>query len=90
MGFEQLPPNLERGVQRFALQLQVSHDQAVLMLIEAGLNIARTPALNGRVKNSAQELIGLFSSPEDCDVMDEVVAIAYEGRRAAASRDIAF
>ena len=89
MSFEPLPANLEQGVQRFAEQQHVSHDEAVLMLIETGLKSIPKSAPAEADKNPAQELIGLFSSPEDSAVMDEVVAIAYEGRKAAAARDIA-
>ena len=89
MSFEQLPQELEQGVKRFAQELHVSHDEAVLRLIETGLQHVPAPEKTGQGKNPAEELIGLFSSPEDCALMDEVVAIAYEGRKAAAARNLA-
>ena len=85
MSFEQLPQELEQGVKRFAQELHVSHDEAVLRLIETGLQHVPALVKTGQGKNPAEELIGLFSTPEDCALMDEVVAIAYEGRRAAAA-----
>jgi hypothetical protein len=89
MSFEPLPQNLEEGVRRFAQQQRVSHDDAILMLIETALNgiPASMPTQSG--KSAAEEMIGLFTSPEDRAVVDDVVAIAYEGRKAAAARDIA-
>ena len=36
----------------------------------------------------AEMLLGLFASPADAALMDEVTAIAYEGRRNASTRDI--
>ena len=43
MSFEPLPQNLEQGVNRFAQQQHVSHDEAVLILIETGLRHAPLP-----------------------------------------------
>jgi hypothetical protein len=89
VSFESLPNNLEQGVKQFAKQQHVSHDEAVLMLIETGLQHVSTGNDAADGKNPAQELIGLFSSPEDSALMDEVVSLAYEGRKAAAKRDVA-
>jgi hypothetical protein len=51
MSFEPLPQNLEQGVQRFAQQQRVSHDEAVLMLIETGLKSVPTPTQTETMKN---------------------------------------
>jgi hypothetical protein len=87
MSFEPLPQRIEQGVSRYAEQQHISHDEAVLELIETGLQLV-LPTQNKLLgKNPAEELIGLFSSPDDWVFMDEVVTIAYEGRKAAASRE---
>ena len=39
-------------------------------------------------KTPAEMLVGLFSSTENSALMDEVTAIAYEGRNASSTRDI--
>lgn len=89
MNYPHLPNNIEQGVQQFAQERHISQDEAVLLLLQTGLQHvpATTQAEHG--KNPAEELIGLFSSDEDAALMDEVVALAYEGRRAAAARDVA-
>ncbi|HEY3780437.1 MAG TPA: hypothetical protein VGL56_05095 [Fimbriimonadaceae bacterium] len=38
MNYEHLPSNIEQGVQQFAEQNHISHDEAVLLLIETGIN----------------------------------------------------
>jgi hypothetical protein len=69
-----LPSSIERDVQRFAQEQHITSEEAVLRLIEAGL---RSPAL----KTVFEQGLGLFGSPEDSALLDEVVAIAYEERR---------
>ena len=43
MSFEPLPPNLEKGINRFAREHHLSHDEAVIKLIETGLTIVSPP-----------------------------------------------
>jgi hypothetical protein len=90
MGFESLPEELEKSVHEFAKRERISDDEAVLRLIKAGLSAPRdedTSDSGQTPQNAAEALIGLFSSAEGCAAMDEVVRLAYEGRRAAAARE---
>ena len=71
-----IPSNIERQIEQFAQQHQITPDEAAIRLIETGLALR---------KQSPQTLfeqgLGSFGSPEDAVLMDEVVAIAYEERR---------
>ena len=71
-----IPFNLEYDIQRFAQEEHITHDEAVLRLIETGLS-ARKPV----PKTVFDQGLGLFGSPEDASLLDEVVSIAYEERR---------
>ena len=78
-----------RAIQRFVEEQHVTPEQAVEQLIEAGIQaraqlIENSP--NG--KTPAEMLLGLFSNPEDAALMDEVIAIAYEGRGETSTRSI--
>ncbi len=68
----QIPSNLDRDIEKFAQDQHLTHDEAVLRLIETGLSLQH-PVF--------EEGAGLFGSPEDSASLDEVVAIAYEERR---------
>ena len=72
----EIPLNIERDIQQFAQQEHITHDEAVLRLIETGLSV-RKPG----PKTVFEQGLGLFGSPEDSALLDEVVAIAYEERR---------
>jgi hypothetical protein len=69
-----IPSSIERDIQRFAQEQHITNEEAVLRLIEAGL---RSPA----PKTVFEKGLGLFGSPEDAALLDEVVALAYEERR---------
>ena len=71
----EIPTEIERDIHRFAEQERISHDEAVVRLIEAGLS-ARRPA-----QTVFEQGLGLFGSPEDCALLDDVVSTAYEERR---------
>jgi hypothetical protein len=71
-----IPSAIERDIQRFAHEEHMTHDEAVLRLIETGLSVKRpTP------KPVFEQGLGLFGSPEDGSLLDEVISIAYEERR---------
>ncbi len=70
-----IPSNIERDIQRFAQQEHITPDEAVVRLIETGLS-----ALKPIAKTVFEQGLGLFSSPEDSALLDEVVSIAYEER----------
>lgn len=71
-----IPSNLERDIQKFAQEEHISHDEAVLRLIETGLSVRKSGS-----KDAVEEGLGLFGSPEDSALLDEVVSMAYEERR---------
>jgi len=72
----EIPSNIESDIQRFAQQERITHDEAVVRLIETGLSV-RKPV----PKTVFEQGLGLFGSPEDSALLDEVVSIAYEERR---------
>lgn len=71
-----LPTEIEHDIQRFAQQEHITRDEAVLRLIETGLSVKKPVA-----KTIFEQGLGLFGSPEDSALLDEVVCIAYEERR---------
>jgi hypothetical protein len=75
MGFH-IPPRVEQDIEKFAEEQHLSRDEAVLCLIETGLS-ARKPV----PKTVFEQGLGLFGSPADASLLDEVVSIAYEERR---------
>ncbi|MGO8672125.1 MAG: hypothetical protein ACLQVD_12255 [Capsulimonadaceae bacterium] len=78
-----------RVIRMMADAQHVTPDEVVEQIIDAGIQGHIQPApqsTNG--KGPAHTLLGLFSSPEDSALMDEVTTIEYEGRRAATTRDI--
>lgn len=79
-----IPSNVERGIQQFAQQEHITHDEAVLRLIETGLSASQPVA-----KTVFEQGLGLFGSPEDASLLDEVVSIAYEERRRRSNSRIA-
>lgn len=83
--------NSRRGkaIQRMALKQNATPQQVVERIIDAEIDNqagADEPIVDG--KTPAERLIGLFSSPEDASLIDEVTALAYEGRAAGSTRDI--
>ncbi len=73
-----IPSNIEREIEHFARQQQITTDEAAIRLIERGLSLGKHAR-----KTSAVRGLGLFSSAEDSAIIDEVVAMAYEERRRA-------
>jgi hypothetical protein len=71
-----IPSNIERHIEKFAQEEHITYEEAVLRLIETGLS-AKRPA----PRTVFEQGLGLFSSPEDASLLDEVVSIAYEERR---------
>lgn len=72
----EIPTNIERDIERFAQQEHITHDEAVLRLIETGLSVK-----NPGPKTVFEQGLGMFGSPEDSALLDEVVSIAFEERR---------
>ncbi|MDQ2949839.1 MAG: hypothetical protein M3Y27_28540 [Acidobacteriota bacterium] len=71
-----IPSNIECDIQRFAQEEHITHDEAVLRLIKTGLS-----AWKPGPKTVFEQGLGLFGSPEDASLLDEVVSIAHEERR---------
>ena len=72
----EIPTDIERDIQRFAQEEHIAHDHAVLRLIETGLSVKKLVS-----KTVFEQGLGLFGSPEDSALLDEVVSTAYEERR---------
>jgi len=72
----EIPTYIDRYIAQFARDEHISHDGAVLRLIEAGLAITQ-----GTPKQISEEGMGLFASAEDASLLDEVVALAYAERQ---------
>lgn len=75
-----IPSNIERDIQRFAQEEHITHNEAVLRLIETGLLVRKAIP-----QTVFEQGLGLFGSPEDAALLDEVVSIAYEERRPSKS-----
>ena len=77
MSFE-IPQDIETKVQEYAGSQHISADEAVLRLIQSGLEQAKmTPAEQG---------FGLFGGKEDSAALDAAVKLAYEDRRNPSKR----
>jgi len=88
---EHFPDSVEQGVQRFADELHISHDEAVLRLIQRGLtNYRPDPEVPRRAatKRPGELLIGLFSGPEDRAVFDDAMRFSRELREKDRLRDV--
>lgn len=66
-----IPLTIEKDVSRFAAEQNLTPQEALIKLIKAGLKLS-TPGGRG---------LGLFSSPEDSEALDQVVSLAYEERK---------
>ncbi|MFZ0313838.1 MAG: hypothetical protein WAL85_14120 [Candidatus Korobacteraceae bacterium] len=71
-----IPSDIEHDIRQFAQQEHITHDEAVLQLIETGLSVKKPVP-----KAVFEQGLGLFGSPEDSALLDEVVCIAYQERR---------
>ncbi len=76
-----IPSDIERDIQRFAQQQHITVNEAVLRLLEAGLAVEKPVQ-----KTVFEQGLGLFGSPEDSALLDEVVSIAYGERRRPSER----
>ncbi len=76
MSFDPLPANIEKGVQNFAAEEHITHDEAILRLIQAGLAVTgehKTDSKKTGGERPGDLLIGLFSAPADAAVFDEAL-----------------
>jgi hypothetical protein len=68
-----IPTDIEPQVQQFAHAQHISIDEAVVRLIEAGLNVIQAKPTN-------RSLLGTFASPAESAVMDEALELAMRER----------
>lgn len=79
MSLEHLPPDVEQGVEMFAGRHHISHDEAIVRLLESGLEHEQSMAkING--------LSGMPMTDEDARVVDDAVSIAMDARRQRSER----
>ena len=79
MSLEQFPPNIEQGIERFAVQHHLSHDVALIKLLETGLQYGQPiPTIRG--------LSGVPMSDDDAGVVDEALDLAMDARRQRSER----
>ena len=71
----QLPAGLEQRIRQFAATRKLGPDEACAALLEAGLRTTEVAA------GSPTRLVGAFASPEDCELLDEAVALARGARQ---------
>ena len=79
-----------RAIQRLADAQHTTPERAIEQIIDIGIqaqHFTLSPETS-KGKTPAEMLIGLFSSPEDSAIMDEVTEIAYQGRNLDTTRDI--
>ena len=70
-----IPNEIDHDVQRFATEEHITHDDAVLRLIEAGLSVRKPVS-----ETVFEQGLGMFGSPEDSALLDGVVSTAYRER----------
>jgi hypothetical protein len=80
-----LPPQVEQAYLAEAQARGLHLDDVVREVLIAG-----QPATHLTSKTLFEQGLGLFSSPEDAALLDEVVSIAYEERRRPAKPSTAF
>jgi len=78
-----IPAEIERDIERFAQQEHITSEEAALRLIKTGLAAKDIAPAKSRTapKTVFEQGLGLFGSPEDSALLDEVVSIAYQERR---------
>jgi hypothetical protein len=72
MSFD-IPSYIEPSIERFAQAQRITHDEAIIRLIQFGLEHALPPP-------AARETLGIFSSPEDSAAIDDAMTIAMKER----------
>ena len=77
-----------RVLQAITAEQHVTPEEAALQMLDAGIvDRVKGGAAAASDKTPAEMLMGLFSSPEDAALIEEVTSLAYEGRRAEAAQD---
>lgn len=79
MSLENLPTNLEHGVEMFADRHHISHDEAVVRLLETGLQFEQSIS---KIKG----LSGIPMTDDEASVVDDALALAMEHRRQRTDR----
>ena len=79
MNFENLPPSLEHGVEMFADRHHISHSEAVVRLLETGLQFEQSIS-------KIQGLSGIPMTDDEVSVVDSAMDLAMEDRRQRTDR----
>lgn len=87
----ELAPETEAWISREAEDRGIAPEDLARKMLDD--RVAHLAGVSDRIDDSAprtpaEMLIGLFSDPEDAALLDEVTAMAYEGRRTATTREI--
>jgi hypothetical protein len=72
-----IPPAIEPEIVKYARTKRITTNEAIVRLVEAGLNANRADAQDS---NAILSGLGMFSDAEDAAILDAAVAIAYEER----------
>ena len=84
-----LAPQTEAWLSAEAKQLGLKPADVARIVLEE--RVAANPHLDmeaATTQSPAEMLLGLFSSPADAALMDEVARLVYEGRAAGSTRDL--
>ncbi len=73
MSFD-IPQYFEPQIEKYAQALHISHDEAVIRLIQTGLSATLPPV-------SPRDILGAFSSADQSATMDEAIDIAMKDRQ---------
>ena len=73
MSFD-IPQYFEPQIEKYAQALHISHDEAVIRLIQTGLS-ATPPAVSPR------DILGAFATADQSSMMDEAVELAMRDRQ---------
>ena len=79
MSIGQLPSYIEKGIEQFARQNHLSHEEAVIKLLESGLRHGQpTPKIKG--------LSGEPMTDEDAAIVDGALELVMQARRQRSDR----
>ncbi|MBS1701157.1 MAG: hypothetical protein JST12_05820 [Armatimonadetes bacterium] len=71
MSFD-IPASIEPRVQQYAASLHITADEAILRLLQVGLDHASS--------SSPKDIVGAFSTANEVEVMDQALNLAMEDR----------
>jgi hypothetical protein len=83
-----LPEAIEPDILKFAQSEQISTDEAVVRLIQAGLSAKNSTGPTLLEFSPAQKMIGALSKSTDTEIMDEAMRYAQELRESTHFGDL--